>query len=72
MTVYVTARSPVEVAREVERWRQRGCGSFVLRRVDGGGFLDQERLGAARYAAGIQAGVELEGEGSDFGVAASR
>ena len=72
MTAYITAGSPFDVARDVERWRKRGCASFVLRRVDGGGFLDRERLGAARYAAGLQAGVELEVEGSDFGVAASR
>lgn len=69
---YIQARRPSEVACDVERWRKRGCLSFVLRQVDGGGVLDLERLGAARYAAGLQAGVELEGDASDLGDAASR
>ena len=72
MTAYITARRPSDVAREVERWAKRGCRSFVLRKMNAGGVLDMERLGAARYAAGVQAEVELEGEASDFGVAASR
>ena len=72
MRAYITAARPSDVAREVERWRRRGCSSFVLRDIDGGGFLDRERLGAARYAAGLQAQVELEGEASDFSDAASR
>jgi hypothetical protein len=49
------------VAREVERLSKAGCVAFVVRQLDGGGMLDQERLGAARYAAGLQAEVELEG-----------
>jgi hypothetical protein len=69
---YIQARRPSEVARDVERWRKRGCRSFVLRQVDSGGVLDLERLGAARYAAGLQAGVEFEGDTSDLGDAASR
>lgn len=44
--------------------RSAGCTRFVLRRVDDGAMLDQERLGAARYAAGFQADVELEGQSS--------
>jgi len=72
MRAYITAGPPSEVAREVDRWHQRGCRSFVLRRVGGGGFVDLERLGAARYAAGIQADVELEGEASELRDAASR
>lgn len=72
MKAYITARRPFEVAREVERWRRRGCRSFVLRQISDGGFLDRERLGAARYAAGLQADVELEGDASDLGDAASR
>ncbi len=72
MRAYITARRPVEVARDVESWRKRGCMSFVLRRVGGGRELDQERLGAARYAAGLQADVELEGDASDLSDAASR
>jgi len=61
---YVTSRKPEDVAREVERLRMSGCRTFVLRRLDGGGMLDRERLGAARYAAGLQADVELEGQSS--------
>jgi hypothetical protein len=72
MRAYITARRPAEVARDVVSWRKRGCRSFVLRRVNGGGLVDQERLGAARYAAGLQADVELEGDASDLADAASR
>ncbi len=57
---YITAAHPQEVAREVERQVALGCRSFVLRPVAHGGMLDQERLGAARYAAGVQAEVVLE------------
>lgn len=66
---YVTARRPAEVAREVEALRATGCRRFVLRRLDGGSMLDLERLGAARYAAGVHAEVELE---ETSGVAAAR
>jgi len=59
-TAYVTATHPQDVAREVERQVTLGCRSFVLRPVARGGMLDQERLGAARYAAGVQAEVVLE------------
>jgi hypothetical protein len=72
MKAYITARRPSDVAREVERWRRRGCLSFVLSQINDGGLADRERLGAARYAAGLQADVELEGEASDLGDAASR
>ena len=72
MRAYITARRPADVALEVERWRDRGCRSFVLRQTSGGGLLDRERLGAARYAAGLQAEVELEGDASDLSDAASR
>ena len=72
MKAYIAARRPTDVAREVELWRQRGCRAFVLRRVDAGGLLDRERLGAARYAAGLHAEVELEGDVSDVRDAASR
>ncbi len=57
---YVTLTHPEEVANEVERQVKLGCRSFVLRPVAGGGMLDQERLGAARYASGLHAVVELE------------
>jgi L-alanine-DL-glutamate epimerase-like enolase superfamily enzyme len=59
-TAYITAAHPQDVAREVERQVALGCRSFVLRPVAQGGMLDQERLGAARYAAGVQAEVALE------------
>jgi len=57
---YITAVRPRDVATEVEAARTGGCTRFTLRSVDGGGMLDQERLGAARYAAGLQSVVELE------------
>jgi hypothetical protein len=57
---YITVIHPDEVAREVERQVKLGCREFVLRAAAGGGMLDQERLGAARYAAGLHAVVELE------------
>jgi L-alanine-DL-glutamate epimerase-like enolase superfamily enzyme len=59
-TAYITAVHPQDVAREVERQIAQGCRSFVLHPVAGGGMPDQERLGAARYAAGLQAEVVLE------------
>jgi hypothetical protein len=65
---YIADTHPQEVAREVERQVKLGCRSFVVRPVAGGGMLDQERLGAARYAAGLQAVVELE---SPAGVSAA-
>jgi hypothetical protein len=55
----ITARRPDEVAREVERLVRSGDRRFVLAAIDHGGMLDQERLGAARYAAGLQSTVEL-------------
>jgi hypothetical protein len=57
---HITAPHPSDVAREVERQRALGCRSFVLHPVAGGGMLDKERLGAARYVAGLQADVMLE------------
>jgi hypothetical protein len=57
---HVTARRPADVAREVERLVGAGCREFVLQSVDSGGTLDLERLGAARYAAGLQLVVVLE------------
>lgn len=68
---YITAVHPQDVAREVERGVALGCTSFVLSDVAGGGMLDQERLGAARYAAGLHANVELEAP-SDVPVTAPR
>jgi hypothetical protein len=61
---YITAAHPQDVAREVEEQIARGYRWFVLRPISAGGIadqqLDQERLGAARYAAGLQAEVVLE------------
>jgi len=68
---YVIARRPQDVAREVEGLSKAGCHTFVLRLLDGGGMLDRERLGAARYAAGLQADVELEGQSSPAAGSAS-
>ena len=67
----IAAGRPAEVAREVERLLRAGHSSFVLTRIDRGGMLDLERLGAARYAAGLQSSVELEEE-TPAAVAASR
>lgn len=61
---YVTARKPIDVASEVERLFREGCHEFVVSRLGGDGMLDRERLGAARYAAGLQAEVVLEAEPS--------
>ena len=66
-TAYIIARTPVDVAREVEAQLISGCSRFVLRELDGGGMIDLERLGAARYAAGLQAEVGLEGQSSPAG-----
>ncbi len=60
MNAYIDAARPKDVARDVEDARRRGCTRFTLRAVDHGGMLDLERLGAARYAAGLQSIVELE------------
>ncbi|HEV2028244.1 MAG TPA: hypothetical protein VGS16_06890 [Candidatus Dormibacteraeota bacterium] len=69
MSAYITARTPDGVAREVESLFKGGCRMFVVRAVGGGGMLDLERLGAARYAAGLQAVVELDDQSSPVGVA---
>jgi hypothetical protein len=71
-TGYITARTPQEVALEIDSKLRAGCGRFVLRELDGGGMLDQERLGAARYAAGLQVEVDLEVEPSSLRVADAR
>jgi hypothetical protein len=60
--VRITARRPADVAREVEASFRNGERMFVIARIDHGGMLDRERLGAARYTAGLQSKVELEAE----------
>jgi hypothetical protein len=57
--VRITATRPQDVAREVEHALRTGVRRFVIASIDHGGMLDQERLGAARYAAGLQSTVEL-------------
>ena len=69
-TAYIVARLPVDVAREVETLYSAGCRRFVLSALDGGGMLDLERLGAARYAAGVHAEVVVEGQSSPAGASA--
>ena len=59
MAALITAARPPDVAREVERLMKLGEREFALEPVAGGGMVDQERLGAARYAAGRQAEVAL-------------
>ena len=59
---YIEATRPQDVVLEVEAWVRRGSRDFTLRSIDHGGMLDRERLGAARYAAGVQAGVRLEAD----------
>jgi hypothetical protein len=67
----ITARRPEDVAREVERLVREGERRFIVSTIDHGGMLDLERLGAARYAAGLQSAVELE-EAAPAAVAAAR
>ena len=71
MNANITARTPDSVAREVESLSGAGCRRFVVSAIAGGGMLDLERLGAARYAAGVQAVVELEDQSSPVGAAAA-
>jgi hypothetical protein len=71
MAELIEARRPVDVAREVARQVEAGHRAFMLRRIDHGGMLDLERLGAARYVAGLESAVELEEE-TPVAVAAAR
>jgi hypothetical protein len=68
---YIAARRPSDVAREVEARLKDGCERFILRSIANGDMLDLERLGAARYAAGVQAEVELEDQASSDASTAS-
>lgn len=67
----ITQRRPADVAREVERAWRDGVRDFLLSPIDDGGMLDLERLGAARYAAGLQSKVALEA-GTPAAIAAAR
>jgi hypothetical protein len=60
--VTISARRPADVAREVDALARVGHREFVITSIDHGGMLDLERLGAARYAAGLQSKVELVAE----------
>lgn len=55
----------------VEALARKGHRRFVLTRIDRGGMLDMERVGAAHYAAGIYSEVVLEEE-TPTAVAAAR
>jgi hypothetical protein len=68
---YIAARRPSEVAREVEVMLKDGYERFILRSLANGDMLDRERLGAARYVAGLQADVELDGQASSDASTAS-
>jgi L-alanine-DL-glutamate epimerase-like enolase superfamily enzyme len=59
----VTAGPPNLVAREVERRAVAGFKAFKLKAAANGGALDQERLGAARWAAGPDASLRLDFNG---------
>jgi L-Ala-D/L-Glu epimerase len=59
----VTAGPPNLVAREVERRAAAGFTAFKLKAAASGGALDQERLGAARWAAGPGAVLRLDFNG---------
>ncbi len=67
----ITSRRPEDVAHEVEELVRAGRRRFVIQTIDHGGQLDLERLGAARYAAGLQSEVEL-GEAAPAAAAAAR
>ena len=68
----IRARRPQDVAHEVEALLAAGCRLFVIQSIDHGGMLDLERLGAARYTAGLQSRVVLEEEERPVASAAVR
>jgi L-alanine-DL-glutamate epimerase-like enolase superfamily enzyme len=59
----VTAVKPSEVAAEVERFVAGGFTAVKLKAANAGGRVDQERLGAARWAAGPDAELRLDFNG---------
>jgi L-alanine-DL-glutamate epimerase-like enolase superfamily enzyme len=59
------------VAEEVERAYAAGFRCFKLKAANGGGMLDQVRLGAARWAAGPQARLRLDFNGGLAGAEAA-
>jgi L-alanine-DL-glutamate epimerase-like enolase superfamily enzyme len=60
----VRATAPGDVAAEVERGAAAGFRAFKLKACNGGGPVDLERLGAARWAAGREADLRLDFNGS--------
>jgi O-succinylbenzoate synthase len=60
----IRGSSPADVAREIERAGAAGFRCFKLKAVNGGGALDLERVGAARWAAGRDAELRLDFNGS--------
>lgn len=62
-TALVEERRPAAVAAAVDRLAGEGFGGFKLKAANGGGQLDLERLGAARWAGGAPAGLRLDFNG---------
>lgn len=60
----IASRRPPDVAREVAAARERGFRVFKLKSVNGGGPVDAERLGAARYSAGHEGRLRVDFNGS--------
>jgi L-alanine-DL-glutamate epimerase-like enolase superfamily enzyme len=59
----VTALKPSEVAAEVERFVAAGFTAVKLKAANGGGPVDQERVGAARWTAGHDVELRLDFNG---------
>lgn len=60
----LTAVRPDLVARQTEQGAAAGFRTFKLKAANRGGILDQERLGAARWAAGREVRIRLDFNGS--------
>lgn len=63
-TALVTETRAAAAAHEIERRAADGFGAFKLKSANGGGALDGERLGGARWAAGTGARLRLDFNGS--------
>lgn len=59
-TALIEDPRPAAVAEAVERLRAEGFTAFKLKAANGGGQVDLERLGAARWAAGPAADLRLD------------
>ena len=62
----VRSGSPAAVAAEVKAAAAGGFRTFKLKALDSGGPLDQERLGAARHAAGPDGRLRLDLNGAEL------